>query len=565
MITLPANLLTQKGDDPQPLAVKQLKTYLKDRQVEYTLEDGDNPLFRLPICPIKGRACDDRSYIIVSTDGSIHAGCHGGKCADKGWADFQAAWGKTLAEFAGAPKGKKPRSDPSAQIVNAAIESDKFFHDENGNGYLETVRRSAPEVLRVRESAYRNILRLRFTQNTGQIAKREWLNNAIEQLDAHAIESADEHQVFVRVGHHGGKIYIDLGDKARTIIEVTPNGWQPIKDCPVYFRRPKSMRPLPTPQHGGSLEMLRQLVNIAKDDLALYAAFLVMVFHPRGPYPIAALIGGSGHAKSCTARYTRQFVDPSNVSGSAQSKDNEDLMIAARDKRLLTFDNLNSINQQQSDDLCRLATGASHSRRTKFTDCDETTFVAKNPVLITSIKDVLSAADLLDRSLRFVLPKLVAVKSETLHDADVESAAPKILGWLLNGVASALRNLPATTIADPPRMIEFALWGTAAENGLGLNAGDVMKAYRKNIGEVNQIALESDLAQSIVKLRQFNGKLKELATKLGWGTTAKECKELAGQLRVLASPLAKIGILVDLDLPLIDGCKAVSISTQAQP
>ncbi len=52
-----------------------------------------------------------------------------------------------------------------------------------------------------------------------------------------------------------------------------------------------------------------------------------------------------------------------------------------------------------SDALCRLATGGGFTTRTLYTDQEETIFDAKRPVIITSIVDIASRPDLLDRSL----------------------------------------------------------------------------------------------------------------------------------------------------------------------
>ena len=189
-------------------------------------------------------------------------------------------------------------------------------------------------------------------------------------------------------------------------------------------------------------------------------------------------------------------MDPTTKTGAAAAKDNEDLLIAAKEGWLLVFDNINQITREMADNLCRLATGAAMGRRTKYSDADETIFVAKNPVVITAIADVITQADLLDRALRFVLSKLKRTKDEKVLEKRFRRIAAYILGYILDGVSAALsRNLPTTAIADPPRMIGFALWGTAAEEGLGLKSGAVMEAYRRNIGLIHQMILESDLAR----------------------------------------------------------------------
>jgi hypothetical protein len=217
-----------------------------------------------------------------------------------------------------------------------------------------------------------------------------------------------------------------------------------------------------------------------------------------------------------------------------------------------------------ADNLCRLATGAAMGRRTKYSDADETVFVARNPVVITAVADVITQADLLDRALRFVLPKLKHTKDEKVLEKRFKRIAPYVLGLIFDGVSAALRNLSKTAITDPPRMIGFALWGTAAEEGLGLKPGAVMEAYRRNIGLIHQMILESDLARriiAVVEAKDFTTikkKTKELAEQLGLLATHKGCKQLVGQLRQLAPALEARGIHVDADR-IIDGMRHIVI------
>ena len=195
---------------------------------------------------------------------------------------------------------------------------------------------------------------------------------------------------------------------------VTKEGWDWAKQCPVYFRYSKTALPLPEPVKGGSLDSLWDWINIKKEDRHVFAAFLVHYFNVHGPYCIASMIGGPGTAKSANARTIQALLDPTEVEGASMPKSDEDLLIGARERRLPVFDNLNSLSKEMHDNLCRMSTGASHSRRTKYTDCDETTFTAKNPVAITSVSDVITHDDLLDRVLRFILPPLADKKGERI-------------------------------------------------------------------------------------------------------------------------------------------------------
>ena len=135
-----------------------------------------------------------------------------------------------------------------------------------------------------------------------------------------------------------------------------------------------------------------------------------------------------------------------------------------------------------------------------------------------------------------------------------------MFGVLLDGVSSAIRNLPDTYIADPPRMVDFAYWGTAAEEGLGLPKGSVMESYRHNIGEVTDLILESDLAIKLMAMAKvgFRDRTKTLANEVGWPASTTGCKDLISELRMLAPALAKKGILLDPDKTL-HGNKVVEI------
>ena len=54
----------------------------------------------------------------------------------------------------------------------------------------------------------------------------------------------------------------------------------------------------------------------------------------------------------------------------------------------------------------------------------------------------------------------------------------------------ALRNLPTTKLPKHPRLVDFALWVTAAEPALGLKNGEFMEAYTANRNQADRTAVE---------------------------------------------------------------------------
>ena len=111
----------------------------------------------------------------------------------------------------------------------------------------------------------------------------------------------------------------------------------------------------------------------------LLAAWLVAAFRPHGPYPILVLHGEQGSAKSTTARVLRALLDPNTAPLRGEPRDLRDVMIAASNGWIISFDNLSRIPHWLSDALCRLATGGGFSTRELYTDSEEVLFDAQRP------------------------------------------------------------------------------------------------------------------------------------------------------------------------------------------
>src|SRR5208282_6707031 len=98
------------------------------------------------------------------------------------------------------------------------------------------------------------------------------------------------------------------GDGA--VVEIAADGWRVVRDTPVKFWRAPGMMALPVPKRGGSIAALARLLNLAtKQDFVLAVAWLMGTLNS-GPYPIAALAGEQGTAKSTATRFLRRLIDP---------------------------------------------------------------------------------------------------------------------------------------------------------------------------------------------------------------------------------------------------------------
>jgi putative DNA primase/helicase len=127
----------------------------------------------------------------------------------------------------------------------------------------------------------------------------------LSTAEAEARFSGSAHSTFVRLGHRetnqGTTLYLDLGDAAWRAIAITAKGWEVIADPPIKFIRSSQTKPLPTPVRPASdtalgvqlQEDLEAIMPVITDDeLTLIIAFLLMCFHPEGPYPGLWVWGG---------------------------------------------------------------------------------------------------------------------------------------------------------------------------------------------------------------------------------------------------------------------------------
>src|SRR5262249_56144776 len=77
--------------------------------------------------------------------------------------------------------------------------------------------------------------------------------------------------------------------------------------------------------------------------------------------------------------------------------------------------------------------------------------------------------------------------------------APKVLGALLDGAVTGLRDLADTRIADKPRMADFALWVEACTRAYW-PAGTFLAAYRANLAASVDLVLEASPVGEAVQL-----------------------------------------------------------------
>ena len=271
-------------------------------------------------------------------------------------------------------------------------------------------------------------------------------------------------------------------------------------------------------------DALQKQLNLQGRHWTLTVAWLVGTLHPRGPYPILALTGEQGSAKTTIGRQVRSIVDPSEAPLWSPPREDRELVIAARNSHVLGLDNLSRISDWLSDALCRIATGGGYSARELYSDGDEVVYSDRRPIILTSIETVVTRGDLADRALAVTLPRIPEESRlpERVIYERMDRIQPLVLGALLDAMVTGLRRLPSVKLERLPRMADFAEWIVACEPALPWKGGAFLDAYSEARDEMVEIGIEADtVTVALTEFLRADGKWSGRADELLEALNAK--------------------------------------------
>ena len=481
--------------------------------------------------------------------------CQHAHCQDK-TADDLLEWLGIASEIA--PTGKKSMATQLVELAESLILfncDDEAYANLRINGHRETWP--------LRSKHFRDYMTRWFYLEQKRTPNATAMEDALRALSGKACYEGETSEVFTRIGEHQNNIFLDLCDARWRAVQVNADGWRIIDEPPVHFVRRKGQLPMPEPVQGGNATKIFDYLNIThEDERPLVLAWLVQALRPRGPYPIVILNGEQGAAKTTAARVLAKLIDPRKAATRTPPRTEQDLLIAAENGWVVSFDNLSYLHDWLSDALCRLATGGGFSTRELYTDKDEVLIDVSRPVILNGIEDVVVRPDLLDRSLTLTLAPI--------HDDDrmaesefwsrFNNDAGCILGGLLDGVVEAMRNEPKVRLKSRPRMADFAIWATAAETAFKYKRGDFMKAYDAKRQDAVRANLESSAVAIAINVLmehrpEWSGTMGNLLSELNTIAENKNIKTkywpamprgLGNSLRRLATPFRSTGMCITI-------------------
>jgi hypothetical protein len=469
-----------------------------------------------------------------------------------------AALDEALCEGRGDEAEHRQVAERLVELVNEKAE---IFHDQSDNCYATFKNNGHRECWSLDSSGFKEWLSYNYYMDAHIAPSETSQKAALSTLFGQAKFEGPEKSVFRRVARFEDAIWIDMCDEDWKAVKVTAGGWEVLAKPSVMFVRSPTMRPLPNPSKKGDITPLWSLLNIPLGDQSLVLCWILECYRAETPYVVLELVGEQGSAKSKTQDVLRDFIDPNQVNLRAKPKNRESIFISAENSHLISYENLSHLQPDLQDVFCTLATGGGYADRTLYTNKEESIIKVKRPVILNGISVLVTAQDLLDRTIHIDMPRILNRKTEKQIEKEISKNKGIIWAGLLDLLADALKILPSVKIGPEalPRMADFAYLGEAVYRSLGKDEGNFMADYEANRYEgvhrtINSTPVASKLLDYIENAlnQEFIGTIGVLFDELNdmdrhedaW---PKSARGFGSSLRRLAPSLRTLGYKVEID------------------
>lgn len=518
----------------------------------------------LNTCPWNSDHTNRSAYIIQFENGAVSAGCHHNSCSGENWKTLRTLVGDEASSDVFEEKKELKQSDLIIQLTDDF----QFFENELEETFAAVPIDNHWEVLSLKSGKFKKLLTKLYYEKQRSAPSSDGMNEALKVLEMKASFSNQQYKLQKRIAKLNDEIFYDLCNKKWQAIKVNKQGCTLEVNPPILFTRNPNMDEQVEPDLSIQPEQLLPLVKKhfrfkKKSDAVLFATYLVTCFVPEIAHVILVLFGEKGAAKSTTMRMVKKIVDPAKQDLLSMPNSKQDLAITISNNYMPCFDNLDTLSPEKSDLLCMASTGGAFTKRTLYSDNDETILQFKRCICLNGINIVATRADLLDRSILIELDRIP--KDERKTELQIWQAfqqdLPKFLGAIFNTLSKAMQTYINIELEEVGRMVDFTYWGYAIADAMGIDGEQFLTAYLTNQDTANEEAISSHpVAVAIMALMKNRSNwsssvselLKELqrvAEKEFINTSsniwANDANVLSRRLKEIKSNLEEVGISYD--------------------
>lgn len=401
------------------------------------------------------------------------------------------------------------------------------FKTLNDEKYIVLNQPNLREVIKIKSQDFADILQDFCTQNQTHLARHDIEELKFQIVSQNVLKQKVEN-IYTRIYNNcefGNPDFatlnciIDLNQTGNNnAVLVDKSVKKVIQNTEVNFVRPKKQRPLPDPDFNISQKEFFSLFCETFQVLnpsVLLAILTKYYLKFIGPNPIIKFTGPPQSGKSSCTRLIVELMDDRKPQFLMFPDDEQSFQIQAKHSGILAYDNTETLNKKQSNNLNVAVTGGGASGRTLYENDEEFTMVLSAAIVVNGIPPLSVKSDTISRVVEIELKPIGKgkFKSGGSLSKDLEKKKPLLLGGLFNTIHEVIKILPKFENCEfDSRFGEFTMIAMAID--------ELFPSKKSVVSQLNQLyeQQKNDHAMSdelIVTILSYLDKLEQSSLKSG--------------------------------------------------
>lgn len=337
---------------------------------------------------------------------------------------------------------------------------------------------------------------------SGDFFNDELYKNSLSLITAHSINDKIKiEKINIRSAFVKGELFYDLCDDEYRLVKITKDGYSIIDSdvkTPIFRRKSSQVSqimPKKSPKIKDPLEELVGLLRIQPMQKQLFKMHLVCFFLESFSMPVMIVHGEQDSAKSTITGTVKRIVDPSPENKISFPKKPDDFYISVYNRYVSNFDNISYFDQEASDNICKVITGTSYSKRELYQNSKEIILNVQSKIILNGIAPNIEFPDLMRRSI-FYETKFIP-EQERLTDTEfkkkLDNLLPSVLDQIFNTLSKSIKiyDIVNVEIKEKKNMSDFLIFGECASRILGYEEFSFVKTYKNNQESILLNAVDS--------------------------------------------------------------------------